>query len=278
MKQDPQFERRFITPEIAQVILDRDNTANRKLNESHVSSLVQQMLKGLWEETGDTIKFAVNGRLLDGQHRLSAVVRAKVGQWFNIAYNLSESAFNKIDTGKKRDAKDILSVDGVKNPNICAAIATLLINIRQNGFDTVYNNTTLRSRGKSSRSSNQEISDYMKANPEIEEVASFVTNKYQRFKGITATQLGALYTIMAAKSQKDADCFFEKYAEGDGLAKDSPIHVLRVQLLQQSSNRVTTKNMRDRIYWFISAWNHFRANKPVVKLQAYQDRPMPHIV
>ena len=53
----------------------KGNTVNRRLVLHHVERLASEMLAGEWRITGDCIK--LNGdRLLDGQHRLQAIVQS----------------------------------------------------------------------------------------------------------------------------------------------------------------------------------------------------------
>jgi hypothetical protein len=64
-----------ITPKQAQVILAH-NDRNRSLASSRVTVYSGAMLAGEWRMNGETIKFNGDGTLLDGQHRLAAVVRS----------------------------------------------------------------------------------------------------------------------------------------------------------------------------------------------------------
>lgn len=115
-----------ITPDLAKGIL-ANNKGNRKLNDNHVNFLTGQMLAGKWLFTGDPIKISHEKRLLDGQHRLQAVVKSGKSQDFLIAKDLDDEIFNVLDTGKVRTAADVLSTQSIKNPNESAAIAKFVI-------------------------------------------------------------------------------------------------------------------------------------------------------
>lgn len=62
-----------VTPELAESWLAR-NTANRRMRRATAEAYARDMESGDWRENGDAICFAVDGTLLDGQHRLTAVV------------------------------------------------------------------------------------------------------------------------------------------------------------------------------------------------------------
>lgn len=64
-----------VTPELAQSWLDTGKS-NRPVSESRVQKLTAQMQAGLWRLNHNGIAFAKDGTLLDGLHRLHAVVRS----------------------------------------------------------------------------------------------------------------------------------------------------------------------------------------------------------
>lgn len=64
-----------VTPELARVWL-RANTRNRNTRERAVTEYARDMVAGHWNLNGEAIKFAYDGSLLDGQHRLRAVIEA----------------------------------------------------------------------------------------------------------------------------------------------------------------------------------------------------------
>lgn len=66
-----------ITPEIAKTYLTR-NVNNRKPSNKTVSIYAREMKMGKWQLTHQGLAFDENGDLLDGQHRLWAVVEADV--------------------------------------------------------------------------------------------------------------------------------------------------------------------------------------------------------
>lgn len=63
-----------ITPELARQLLS-NNKINRKIKPTIVERYAEQMEAGEWKFTGDTIKVDGEGMLLDGQHRLLAIIK-----------------------------------------------------------------------------------------------------------------------------------------------------------------------------------------------------------
>jgi len=91
-----------------------------------VKEYVSAMIEGEWLYNGEAIKFDRDGRLVDGQHRLEAVVKANKPIAFLVIRGLDPEVFKTIDTGKKRSAGDVLAIKGVKNPNAVGAAMRLL--------------------------------------------------------------------------------------------------------------------------------------------------------
>ena len=67
----------IINPSEAQAYLD-NNAKHRPIKEKKVLEYMGEMQEGHWKLNGKTITFDRTGRLLNGQHRLSAVVKSGV--------------------------------------------------------------------------------------------------------------------------------------------------------------------------------------------------------
>ena len=66
-----------ITPEQATAYL-QNNTKHRKIKQKKVDEYIKEMQDGKWCLNGKVLIFDRNGRLLNGQHRLSAVAQSGV--------------------------------------------------------------------------------------------------------------------------------------------------------------------------------------------------------
>ena len=66
-----------ITPELAREIL-KGNSKNRKIRQQRVDYLADEMKNGRWQISHQGICIATDGRVLDGQHRLLAVIQSGV--------------------------------------------------------------------------------------------------------------------------------------------------------------------------------------------------------
>ena len=67
----------IISPEQAQAYLT-NNAKHRKVKQKKVDEYMKEMRDGKWRLNGKVLIFDRNGRLLNGQHRLHAVVQSGV--------------------------------------------------------------------------------------------------------------------------------------------------------------------------------------------------------
>lgn len=66
-----------INPSEAEAYL-KNNAMHRKIKQKKVDEYMKEMQDGKWALNGKSLIFDSNGRLLNGQHRLSAVVQSQV--------------------------------------------------------------------------------------------------------------------------------------------------------------------------------------------------------
>ena len=103
-------ERELITPEIAKKYL-ASNITNRRLRKDRVNAIARDIKNGNWKETHQGIAFDTNGDLIDGQHRLAAIVEADVGVYIDVARGLPYEIGSVIDTGSARTCRDSIVFD-----------------------------------------------------------------------------------------------------------------------------------------------------------------------
>ena len=107
---EPTVERMVIDSDLALKWLDTTNTNNRKVSDNYVHRLARDMTAGKWRLTHAGIAFAPDGILLDGQHRLWAIVESGVPVEMIVWRNIDPEAMMAIDCGKTRSMADILNI------------------------------------------------------------------------------------------------------------------------------------------------------------------------
>ena len=99
-----------ITPYMAACFLET-NPRNRSMKPHKIRLLEEAIKNGEWEVTHQGIAIDENGKLLDGHHRLTAIVNTGIGVDMMVAFNAVEST--KIDIGASRNDRDSLYMSGM---------------------------------------------------------------------------------------------------------------------------------------------------------------------
>lgn len=100
-----------ITPALAESLMKK-NTSNRKLNRKTVDMYASDMRSGKWRLTHQGIAFGCDGRLIDGQHRLAAIIESGATVQMQVSY--SADAYG-IDAHKARSLKDQIILSGASD-------------------------------------------------------------------------------------------------------------------------------------------------------------------
>jgi hypothetical protein len=116
----------LVTPELAEQWLNR-NPNNRRIVQARVSFYASQMQSGSWELTHQGIAFDEHGNLVDGQHRLAAVIASGVATRFWVFSGVSRKSMIAIDVGKSRTADDAFVLLGDEATRASVAIARILL-------------------------------------------------------------------------------------------------------------------------------------------------------
>lgn len=98
-----------VTPSMAKSWLEHRNL-ERQRNYSHhkANQWATEMRAGRWKTTHQGIAFDWDGFLLDGQHRLGAIVLVSLPVELDIRVNCDPDTFDVLDTGHKRTANQMI--------------------------------------------------------------------------------------------------------------------------------------------------------------------------
>lgn len=99
---------------------------NRTVRQTHVDYLHGQMKSGLWRKTHQGIAFDDQGRLVDGQHRMWAIVESGCTVPIFVTRGLSADDVVVVDTGIARGYADTAHYQGWDVDPLTASLAKLL--------------------------------------------------------------------------------------------------------------------------------------------------------
>lgn len=248
-----------ITPEIAKEFLGK-NIQNRAIKQAHLSNLISDMINDRWAYTGDPIKFDTEGNLVDGQHRLSAIVKSGKSYDFLVVRGFTSYEVEHFDKGVARNAADVLAFQGVRQPINIAALAKKII---------------IWKRGKIVRSnpvSQTEILEFCKKT-DLREYLVFNKQKY-RTPFFKTSELNFLYWLFSNIDKDDCIEFLDRLHTGINLEENSPIYLLRQRL---EKNILSKSNLPEayKLALVIKAWNYFRRREPLKALKWAEGEQFP---
>lgn len=98
-----------ISPQTAHEYLSK-SVGNRKLNTDYVLSLAVAMEQDKWDDSASEIVFDEAGALIDGHHRLHAIVAFDRPVRMLVKRGVSKAARGLIDTGRTRGIADLMTM------------------------------------------------------------------------------------------------------------------------------------------------------------------------
>lgn len=243
-------EQILVTPTIAKKWLEEGNLENRRLRLEYAKNLASQMIEKGWRDnTGVPIIFDEDGVLIDGQHRLTAVVIANTPIKFSIVRNVSREVQDVIDTGLNRQASDVLTFSGVKNSGAIASLIKFKLGNASNGGS--------KTRAGAVLVTNRLIKEEYLKNPEFwQSLCLRAQSYYKQFRALPISVFGGCEAIALEQSRhpKRVSAFFSALASG---STDSPaILELRKKIInnQLSDKKYTTIGKRDLIKSYFNGY------------------------
>lgn len=243
-----------ITPVLAEEYLRR-NTKNRQLRSNIVSYYASQMKNGQWMLNGEGIIFNDEGILVDGQHRLAAVMESGVNVEMLVVRNADKDSFTTIDSGVSRKIRDTFYVKGIPNANVVSSIIgryKKLCSIKSimGKVDGVKNH---------SKPSRQDLlREYLSDEEFWQEICRRAQTCYAAMRLMSQTEIGSIsaYLIKERKhsSEKVFD-FFEDLLKSD-IPKSPMLALFRKRLVQDKlSNERIAPIYKQQL--FTQVWNAY---------------------
>ena len=216
------------------------------------------MTNGQWHFDGQTIKIASDGTLLDGQHRLQAIVQTGLTLDFFVARNIAKAAQHTMDTGKKRSLADALSIAGEKYATALSAATTIT-----NRWDRGVRGSSLFGGGgggqqKTMTATMDDLLAHFQVNSVRIRSAVVVSESLRGDVPVEPRSVSLAAYVLLSIDEADAVEFFARLNDGQGLQAGSPILLLREKLFGLSINKKNQYPSHYRLALLFKAWNAYR--------------------
>lgn len=258
---EPQIE--LITPEKAEHLLSL-NMRNRPLNLNRVRLYVAAMRAGDWRCNGEAIKISTENELIDGQHRLQAVLECGIPQKMLVVRGLDPNVIATLDTGRVRTSGDVLAITYKGEINtadaLCLTSAAKFL-ISYEAGSKWFNPKA----GVNNALSNENVTTYIAAN-ESELILNMEWLKEtlpNRSGLLTSAHRLFLFTIFNRLDPEEAQNFILKVFKGVGLEDTGTAYFLREYLLRVRQ-RTVKHSQAQVLHTVVKCWNSLRAGRNIV--------------
>ena len=245
-----------ITPEIAKSMLERVGK-QRAVVRGHVITLARALTEGEWPSRHPApIVFDSSGALIDGQHRLLAIIESGVGTELLVVRGINPEVWDTIDVGRQREARDVLSVDysGIDARSLAAAARWVWR----------YRRGLMTTGGSTAKPSPHALRVVVEENPRLVSIADRMSQELRSLFGP-----GVLIFVMWLLEEQDetgASRFFAAIETGD-TPRFTGSRELRERLIRVSGPRSHALPPLEKIAITIKAWNTELLARPIKQLR-----------
>jgi hypothetical protein len=219
---EPKVELAEITPTKAHELLGM-NTHNRDVRPNRVEELAGAITRGEWKVNGDAIRISATGVILDGQHRLLAVIKADKPIESFVITGLADDTQSTMDQARRRTFADSLKLDGETDYNGLASVTRVVWNWNKFKVPSGQNIQITPTIAQ--------LYDTLAAHPGIRDATIKAHRLSYKPPGLTRAQVGGLaYVFSLHTSVENVDAFFESITSGAGLEEGDPRLLLRRRL------------------------------------------------
>lgn len=263
---EPEVRLVDVTPRLAQEWLGL-NTSNRRVKTHQVVAYANDMRAGLWRMNGEAIKFSGHpgapGELLDGQHRLYAVMKSKVTVQMLVVFGVAKGDQVTMDSGAKRSVADDLVIAGHQNSTAVASAAMLALRVQHGRLagGGVFTNAAVRA--------------FVDDNPELEDSAS-VAARYARRTDVPMSKVAYSHWVWSRIDVADATAFWRDAAEKAGLVAGDPVLALTDRFADARRKREQIPHAA-QLSMIFRAWNARREGKTLRFLRMNSSRGLIEI-
>ena len=264
-------ERLLMTPDQAKDILANRNGKNRAIRPNTVMRLASDIKEGRWQVTHQGIAFDERNILIDGQHRLHAVVQANIPCEMIVSYNVSRQSFAVLDCGISRTAADNLGYLNVPRSKLVAPGIKHII---------LFHRHPKRTWSNLPFPSHTEIASFYSKNANLfDQLSEVVAKTTQQFKKVNPTGLLAVCYLAAEAGHDISSIHAFCYAMGAGkhLSGTDPVWAYRQFLINSNKIPVDRNLQQYSIACLIKAFNYWYEGKILKQFKPPSFPPMPSI-
>lgn len=261
-----------ITPQRATLILEK-NKGNRNISDVVVKRYARAMRDGRWKLNGESIVIDHEGSVLNGQHRLWAIIESGCTISVLVVRGVQRDSFATFDSGKLRTGSDALSAAGYINTTRISGIVAWI-----RSYHELAGNLAKVNAGMYEKTDHASLIEYVERHPDVID-APAVGYRFRRTMNGVPQVIAASFVVLIRRANPSyADTFVEELL--DVGSAQTPVTELHRLIMKAPPRHFTGR--RGMILFFaylIKCWNARQLNKNVVTLRWFHDiEKFPRII
>lgn len=233
------------------------NHGNRKPSRAKIARFADVIRAGGWTLNGESVKFGADGRLLDGQSRLRAIVEAGQAAPLELCGGLPPAAQRTMDCGEMRKGTHTLEMLGEQHAAILSPALRLVFKWERGELS--------RSGSTSGRGSvleNLAIPGLLERHGGLRQSVAWAVAQGARLRRwIPLSEAAALHYLCARGGRLKRDGFFDGLVTGNALSQ--PVALFRERVKVAGTQRLSGHVLRRLL---VKAWNAHHAGRQLKEL------------
>lgn len=270
-KDTPDVQEIAITPAIAAMWLE-NNDINRKLSRARVNQYARAMQADRWMQNNDAICLSEDDTLLNGQHRLHAIIQSGCTVRMMVRRNVPKEAMQHMDRQLTRSYTHQLQMRGETHTALLGSTLRLCTALSQGTFPAGSGGNAI---------GDTDMNIFLEKNPEIR-MSVEVGSQLHHMVDATPTSIAATHWWIAQVAGHDYPAhYLHQLGEPVNVPPESAIHSVRRRL---KSARLQKLENRNYMYLMVKGWNAYTQNKNLIRPQMapsdrkfYIPEPLPYV-
>lgn len=256
----------LVAPAMAKSWLEHRNLErNRRYSSAIEAKYASEMRAGLWKTSHQGIAFDWDGFLLDGQHRLGAIVRYGHPVKLDVRVGCDPNTFDVLDVGHKRAANQLIQHTHAKTMSAAARFL--------GAIDGTIRSGVTRQGVYAHRPSSAEVLQVIADWPELANFAASAAHCRKRAQVLAAPHLAVLAQAARTRYADRVPSWLDGIAYGESLTGTDPRLHLRNRFA--SERRALTNQQPMSYALIVRAWNAHATEASMGVLRVRGDEQMP---
>ena len=254
----------LITPQKAKLLLEK-TIGNRELIKQKLELYERQILENKWVLNGQCIIVGDKGHLLDGHHRLQAIVQTDKPAQMSIIHGIKEENFATIDSGASRKSGQVFTIAGIKNAHNIASIVNAVQFLRHNGW--------LTGSGMQNNLTTTELLEIYNQDADLYQKARCVGVKCRANRLMRVVFASAMYYVLVRDFNNSPD-YVERFLVAATSLSTTEIpsaNALREALTRKTIEKGTNIDVRYVFALTVKAWQSYKRNENIKRLVVTDD-------